>query len=197
MQLLPRGYTNKAHRHGDLVTKTYQGPAAPRRLACEARTVQALQGLLPVPGWVSSTEEQSTFTFREGVHGQDLMAAGRAEDVLRACGQTLRTLHAVDPAVVFADAVPGDGQTVVHGDYGPNNVLLDPSGLRITAVLDWEWAHPGNPLEDVAWCEWIVRTHHAEDHDAVDAFFDGYGSRPGWSERQHFMVTRLEELVAF
>jgi aminoglycoside phosphotransferase (APT) family kinase protein len=38
---------------------------------------------------------------------------------------------------------------VVHGDFRLGNLLVDPSGLR--AVLDWELAHLGDPLEDLGW----------------------------------------------
>jgi aminoglycoside phosphotransferase (APT) family kinase protein len=38
---------------------------------------------------------------------------------------------------------------VVHGDFRPGNVLYD--GERITALLDWEMAHLGDPVEDLAW----------------------------------------------
>ena len=70
---------------------------------------------------------------------------------------------------------------LVHGDYGPNNVLLDPVGHQVTAIVDWEWAHAGDPVEDLAWCEWIVRMHHPEHIAAIDALFDAYGFRPAWS----------------
>jgi aminoglycoside phosphotransferase (APT) family kinase protein len=39
---------------------------------------------------------------------------------------------------------------VVHGDLRSGNFLHDGAG-RITAVLDWEMAHLGDPLEDLAW----------------------------------------------
>jgi aminoglycoside phosphotransferase (APT) family kinase protein len=39
--------------------------------------------------------------------------------------------------------------TVVHGDFRIGNVIFGPEGLR--AVLDWELAHVGDPLEDVGW----------------------------------------------
>jgi aminoglycoside phosphotransferase (APT) family kinase protein len=39
--------------------------------------------------------------------------------------------------------------TVVHADYRTGNFLVD--GDRITGVLDWEMAHLGDPMEDVAW----------------------------------------------
>ena len=38
---------------------------------------------------------------------------------------------------------------IVHGDIGPANFLHD--GRRVTAVLDWESTHFGDPMEDLAW----------------------------------------------
>jgi aminoglycoside phosphotransferase (APT) family kinase protein len=38
---------------------------------------------------------------------------------------------------------------LVHGDFRPGNVLF--AGDRITGILDWEMAHPGDPGEDIAW----------------------------------------------
>jgi aminoglycoside phosphotransferase (APT) family kinase protein len=40
-------------------------------------------------------------------------------------------------------------QTLVHGDYRIGNVLFDPDGVR--AILDWELAHRGDPMEDLGW----------------------------------------------
>lgn len=40
--------------------------------------------------------------------------------------------------------------TVVHGDYRSGNFLFTPDG-EISAVLDWEMCHIGDPFEDVAW----------------------------------------------
>lgn len=39
---------------------------------------------------------------------------------------------------------------VVHGDFRTGNFLHDGAG-RILALLDWEMAHIGDPLEDLAW----------------------------------------------
>ncbi|MDO6414492.1 phosphotransferase family protein [Sphingomonas sp. BIUV-7] len=39
---------------------------------------------------------------------------------------------------------------IVHGDYRAGNFLFTPDG-RISAILDWEMCHVGDPLEDVAW----------------------------------------------
>jgi aminoglycoside phosphotransferase (APT) family kinase protein len=44
---------------------------------------------------------------------------------------------------------PPAGQTVVHGDLRLGNVIVDEDGLA--AVIDWELAHLGDPVEDLAW----------------------------------------------
>jgi len=53
---------------------------------------------------------------------------------------------------------------VVHGDYRPGNFLFTPEDGRISAILDWEMAHIGDPLEDVAWAidpMWPMTRHMA------------------------------------
>lgn len=44
---------------------------------------------------------------------------------------------------------PAGGLAVVHGDYRVGNVICGPEGVR--AVLDWELAHLGDPVEDLGW----------------------------------------------
>ncbi len=45
---------------------------------------------------------------------------------------------------------PSGNLCLVHGDYRAGNFLYDANG-DIQAVLDWEMAHIGDPLEDLAW----------------------------------------------
>lgn len=45
---------------------------------------------------------------------------------------------------------PAQKLSVVHGDYRTGNFLYDGAG-EIHGVLDWEMAHLGDPLEDLAW----------------------------------------------
>ena len=40
-------------------------------------------------------------------------------------------------------------RALVHGDFRLGNVMVDQDGLR--AVLDWELAHIGDPMEDLGW----------------------------------------------
>ncbi|MDB5443609.1 MAG: hypothetical protein JWP73_1985 [Phenylobacterium sp.] len=45
---------------------------------------------------------------------------------------------------------PAQKIAMVHGDYRTGNFLYDEAG-EIHGVLDWEMAHLGDPLEDLAW----------------------------------------------
>jgi aminoglycoside phosphotransferase (APT) family kinase protein len=44
---------------------------------------------------------------------------------------------------------PSEGVHIVHGDFRNGNMLVTDQGL--SAVLDWELAHRGDPMEDLAW----------------------------------------------
>ncbi|MGW2222962.1 phosphotransferase family protein [Nonomuraea sp. NPDC001684] len=48
-----------------------------------------------------------------------------------------------------ADRPPAVPASVVHGDFRNGNLIVGPEGVR--AVLDWELAHAGDPLEDLGW----------------------------------------------
>ena len=54
----------------------------------------------------------------------------------------LRWLREHDPG-------PSNEVTLVHGDFRHGNLIIGPDGVR--AVLDWELAHFGDPMEDLGW----------------------------------------------
>ena len=57
----------------------------------------------------------------------------------------------------LARHAPSSRHTVLcHGDVGPGNFLHD--GARVTALLDWEFAHLGDPMDDLGWL--AFRGHH-------------------------------------
>jgi Ser/Thr protein kinase RdoA (MazF antagonist) len=186
---LRHGYTNDTHGDGSVVIKRYTGPGAETRRSTERAMLGRLAGgAVPVPALLADPPGALHLAHVRGRHGQDLIDAGHAVPVLRSCGETLRRLQSVDAAA--------PGAVLVHGDFGPNNMLFDPDTFAVTAVLDWEWSRPGHPIEDVAWCEWIVRTHHPAAAGALDHFFAGYGRRPPWADRQAAAAARCRELLA-
>src|SRR4051794_11250080 len=182
MQPLAHGYTNKTVGDESVVVKTYTGPRPTERRSREIAALQALQGRFPVPPVIATDHETLTLGFVAGAHGQDLIDAGHAEDVLRSCGAVLRKLHNLG---------------MMHGDFGPNNILLDPITFDVTAVLDWEWSGTGEPILDLAWCEWIVRMHHRNSVPALVRFFEAYGHTPTWAERHGAMLDRCRQLLDF
>lgn len=190
MRTLAHGYTNDTRTDGTLVVKRYSGPGARMRHERELSALTLLQGALPVPRLVGHYAQTLQMNFVEGVQGQELLDAGHARAVLRSCGRMLRRIQSVDATVIFPTAAAGE--VVVHGDFGPNNALFDPATFAVTAVVDWEWAHPGRAIEDLAWCEWIVRMHHPDQVEALDTLFDAYGDQPPWPARHAEMTARCE-----
>ncbi|AGZ42829.1 phosphotransferase [Actinoplanes friuliensis] len=182
MRPLRHGYTNDTRGDGSVVIKRYTGPDAPRRWATERDALETLAGRLPVPAVLAARTGELHLAHLPGVHGQELIDAGQAPAVLHSCGTMLRRLQS---------------EGVVHGDYGPNNLLFDAHTYEVSAVLDWEWSHPGTgTIGDLAWCEWIVRTHHPAETGALPELFAGYGSRPPWNERRSAMLAKCRQMLA-
>ncbi len=53
----------------------------------------------------------------------------------------------------------------MHGDYRTGNFLYDAGG-DIRAILDWEMAHLGDPLEDIGWAVDPLWSHGDPSHPA-------------------------------
>ncbi len=76
---------------------------------------------------------------------------------------------------------PSQGQVVVHGDYRNGNGIVGTDGLR--AIIDWELAHLGDPVEDLGW--FCIRAWRFGALPAVGGFgtydqiIDGYESVTG------------------
>ncbi|MDQ4116585.1 MAG: phosphotransferase family protein [Actinomycetota bacterium] len=68
-------------------------------------------------------------------------------------------------AVLGERAPPSTGTALVHADFKPGNILLD--GDRVTALLDWELAHLGDPLEDLGW---VTQPLRAGEHTIAGAW---------------------------
>ncbi|THV40490.1 phosphotransferase family protein [Glycomyces buryatensis] len=195
MRPLKHGYTNRTVADARTVVKRYEGPDADSRMERERLMLDGLRAAVPVPPVLGKRGGALELGLVAGTPGQELMETDRAADAMRSCGRVLRRIHDQGTDLLGSDV---DGQVLVHGDFGPNNLLLDPVTCEVTAVVDWEFAHVGDPVEDLAWCEWIVRTHHPDRIDTVDGFFAAYaGPVPDWPIRKAAMLTRCAQLEAF
>lgn len=137
-------------------------------------------------------------------YGLDVLpgpAPGRppAEAELDRFEQAYRIL-AVEPHPAFELAFrwlrerlpPGAERVLVHGDYRMGNVIFGPEGVR--AILDWELAHIGDPMEDLGWIS-VRSWRFGNDHLPVggvgtrEEFFRAYeeaGGFPVDAERVRF-----------
>lgn len=69
-------------------------------------------------------------------------------ELLDALGQPHPVLELVRNWLI-ENRLPTSRSCVVHGDFRLGNVIVDDGGLR--AVVDWELAHIGDPMEDLGW----------------------------------------------
>jgi aminoglycoside phosphotransferase (APT) family kinase protein len=84
--------------------------------------------------------------------------AANSSPALYAIDRTRRAIDAIklhNPALEFGlrwlerRAPSCEQPTLIHGDFRIGNLLVGPHGLN--AVIDWEFAHIGDPHEDLAW----------------------------------------------
>jgi len=67
---------------------------------------------------------------------------------------------------------------LVHGDFRNGNIIVDPDD-GLAAILDWEIAHVGDPMEDLAWlCTRFWR--FGNDHLPVGGFAEIADLRAGY-----------------
>jgi len=97
------------------------------------------------------------------IHALDWRAAGLSEALPEVNPKTLvdetwayyRDFNVPVPMIDYTwrwlrDNLPCESRTtLVHGDFRNGNLMVTPQG--ITAVLDWELAHIGDPVRDLGW----------------------------------------------
>ena len=90
--------------------------------------------------------------------------------------QALKDLVDQAQALLDEDSDRGPARTVlVHGDFNPKNILVDPQDAALTALLDWEFAHAGSIHTDFG-----NFTRFERDQRLVDPMIEGFvDSAPG------------------
>lgn len=102
------------------------------------------------------------------------LALDNAAESRPALEYVLTWLHDNDPG--------SESLTLVHGDYRTGNYLVAEGHL--SAILDWEFAHWGDPHEDIGWLTakcWRFGNDHLEAGGIAQlpSFLDGYRSIAG------------------
>jgi aminoglycoside phosphotransferase (APT) family kinase protein len=134
------------------------GETIPRRLLRDARYAAARSGLCAELAATLArihTIETSDAALAPGLEPRPRPGEAAQSEIDRAA-EGYRML-AVEPHPVLdlaerwlrANAPQSGALRLVHGDYRVGNFMFDESGL--VAVLDWELAHLGDPVEDLAW----------------------------------------------
>ncbi len=130
-----------------------------------ARLHQADPAELDLPSLIPANTITSAVHHELDLWEARLDASGVPDPILTSCFRWLR------------DNVPDTGNTrpsLVQGDTGPGNFLHD--GHGVTAILDFELGHLGDPMEDLAW----VGTRNAQEPvPDFERFLTSYGDAAG------------------
>ena len=100
-----------------------------------------------------------------------------------------------DPLIALAvrwlrenlSAVTRTRVSLVHGDPGPGNFLF--LGTEVTAMLDWELAHWGDPHDDLGW----LLVHHLQEPlpelgSLFQAYEEAFGQAIDWNRLRYYRV---------
>ena len=85
---------------------------------------------------------------------------------------------------LLANAPAADRSCLVHNDFRNGNIMVDET-MGLTAVLDWETAHIGDPMRDLGWIctnSWRFGNRHLPvgGFGEYQDLFDGYESQSGY-----------------
>ena len=166
------GSVNQVRRDGDRVIR----PAGPWTPAVHAllRHLEAA-GFAGVPRPITHDATTETVSYLPGEAAKrPWPAVLRADDGLIALGRWLAAYHhavsdhvpAADARWRAPDAVWQPGMIVRHGDLGPWNTIWEHE--RLVGVIDWDFAEPGYPIEDVAQLAWYAVPLRATGADGLD-----------------------------
>jgi aminoglycoside phosphotransferase (APT) family kinase protein len=107
-------------------------------------------------------------------------------DVLSAFGKRWLINHA--PASV-------ERTVLLQGDTGPANFLYDAATGKVTVVVDWEWAHYGDPLEDLGNI-WVRDFFCPSSGGDLSPYFRYYAERAGVKlDKKKIEYYRIHQLV--
>lgn len=129
-----------------LLLAALPGESLPQRLMRDGRYAEALEGLADSCGRILARLHAGPLDAVPGLSLTDPIE--RCRDVLDSLEERHPAFELVLRRLELTRPDPRSA-TIVHGDFRMGNLLIDESG--ITAVLDWELVHTGDPLEDLGY----------------------------------------------
>ncbi len=134
-----------AHVHDFLAFLEREGfDGAPRSLGVSDDGTEAVTW---VDGWASGIPFDGPLLEDEG-----LVSVGR---LLRRFHQVSAGYRPKPNAIWATGVVPMEpGFVIRHGDVSATNIIWNFG--EATALIDWEFAHPGRPIDDVALAAWLI-----------------------------------------
>jgi aminoglycoside phosphotransferase (APT) family kinase protein len=144
----PRGLGDGSDAVGQpyLLMDHVDGETIPRRLLRDPRFADARAGLAAELGRVLARLHSVPPDSVPMLTGGDALDGLRAEH--DAYGEPRPALEVVFRWLAEHRPAPAPFR-VLHGDFRNGNLMVGPDGLR--AVLDWELAHLGDPVQDLGW----------------------------------------------
>ncbi|MFJ2029762.1 aminoglycoside phosphotransferase family protein [Streptosporangium sp. NPDC087985] len=211
-EILTGGGVNEVVRIGGTVRRP-TGPWSP--LVHDLLRHLRAQGFTASPAVHEVTEDGfEILDFLPGeVSNYPLTPAAASLEALESAAELLRSYH--DSTVGYAqDAADGwmlaartPAEVICHGDYAPYNCVLD--GDRVVGIIDFDTAHPGPRLWDIAYAvyRWAPTTAPTntdgfgtaeEQAHRARLFCDRYGlDAAGRAGLVDTVIARLHALVDF
>lgn len=93
-------------------------------------------------------------------------------------------------AAPFLDDLPSQA-SLIHSDFNPPNLMID--NERISGVLDWEFAHAGNSLTDIAN---MLRPRDYQSQEFNNGFIEAYENATGPLPSNWQSLSRLIDLMS-
>ena len=153
-----------------IVTRPASAQTATVHAFLEHLRAQGLEDVVPEP--LSNDGTTETLRLLEGDAGGDAWHHQHNVEGLESAARLLRRIHDASRTwVPLADAVfghpvltapPQPGQAFCHGDPGPWNFVWRDGQAR--GVFDWDYLHPGDPVDDIAYALFWFAPTRADEH---------------------------------
>lgn len=133
-------------------------------------------------GYADDIANQSAgdLTLKEIDRWHDVLVTMRRErEVYPIDEMAVAWLKANVPSTLFARR-----GCLAHGDIGFHNMMIDNG--RVSALLDWEFSHPGDPIEDLVYTKPFIEK--VMDWETFKGYYREYGGASCTAEEEFFYI---------